>query len=242
MYRNRQRNSAFTLIELLVVIAIIAILAAILFPVFAQARERARAISCVSNMKQAGLALVMYVQDYDETVPPMFPENPAIKGGTVNITPLESLLEPYTKNTGMWGCPSGKKFSNYGTGDLWDGSFAGANGKTRSYVYVGPINTRQAGGQDNNTGMAGIMQWGGKPPVSLAAMDAPADTIGIVDANGKSEGDVNYGSPWAATPGNWPDAKPGRILLPRVAVLIFPRLHRLRATWSAETMPSLMAT
>jgi prepilin-type N-terminal cleavage/methylation domain-containing protein len=62
-------QKGFTLIELLVVIAIIAILAAILFPVFAQAREKARATACLSNMKQAGLALQMYAQDYDETMP-----------------------------------------------------------------------------------------------------------------------------------------------------------------------------
>jgi prepilin-type N-terminal cleavage/methylation domain-containing protein len=62
-------KNAFTLIELLVVIAIIAILAAILFPVFAQARERARAITCTSNLKQIGLGIDMYVQDYDETFP-----------------------------------------------------------------------------------------------------------------------------------------------------------------------------
>jgi prepilin-type N-terminal cleavage/methylation domain-containing protein len=62
-------RSGFTLIELLVVIAIIAILAAILFPVFAQAREKARGISCLSNTKQLSLGLLMYVQDYDETWP-----------------------------------------------------------------------------------------------------------------------------------------------------------------------------
>lgn len=64
-----KKVSAFTLIELLVVIAIIAILAAILFPVFAQAREKARAITCISNQKQIGLAVLQYVQDYDETYP-----------------------------------------------------------------------------------------------------------------------------------------------------------------------------
>ena len=63
------KQRAFTLIELLVVIAIIAILAAILFPVFAQAREKARAISCLSNLKQAGLGYAIYTQDYDETTP-----------------------------------------------------------------------------------------------------------------------------------------------------------------------------
>ncbi|MBC7807537.1 MAG: prepilin-type N-terminal cleavage/methylation domain-containing protein, partial [Akkermansiaceae bacterium] len=68
--RNQGRvKSGFTLIELLVVIAIIAILAAILFPVFAQAREKARQISCLSNQKQIGIAMMMYVQDYDETYP-----------------------------------------------------------------------------------------------------------------------------------------------------------------------------
>ena len=66
---ERRRRPAFTLIELLVVIAIIAILAAILFPVFAQAREKARMTACLSNMKQIGTALTMYAQDYDETLP-----------------------------------------------------------------------------------------------------------------------------------------------------------------------------
>src|SRR5215212_2811925 len=68
MKRVRQRGSGFTLIELLVVIAIIASLAAILFPVFAQAREQARKTSCLSNAKQWGLGILMYIQDYDETM------------------------------------------------------------------------------------------------------------------------------------------------------------------------------
>src|SRR5947209_15517704 len=73
MHRTRrqemERKKGFTLIELLVVIAIIAILAAILFPVFARAREKSRQISCLSNLKNIGLATLMYAQDYDETFP-----------------------------------------------------------------------------------------------------------------------------------------------------------------------------
>jgi prepilin-type N-terminal cleavage/methylation domain-containing protein/prepilin-type processing-associated H-X9-DG protein len=88
--------AAFTLIELLVVIAIIAILAAILFPVFAQAREKARGISCLSNCKQIGLGIQMYAQDYDETFVP----------ASVGFTPFNALLEPYIKNQQVWTCPS----------------------------------------------------------------------------------------------------------------------------------------
>ena len=79
--RCRNRDTGFTLIELLVVIAIIAILAAILFPVFAQAREKARAASCLSNEKQMGIALMMYAQDYDETLPRAFTGGTAASPG-----------------------------------------------------------------------------------------------------------------------------------------------------------------
>ncbi len=90
MTRDNQ-DRAFTLIELLVVIAIIAILAAILFPVFAQAREKARQIACVSNMQQISLAFLMYTQDYDETY--MSPYYYAYVDSNGN-----SALEPYIKN------------------------------------------------------------------------------------------------------------------------------------------------
>lgn len=101
------KRRAFTLIELLVVIAIIAILAAILFPVFAQAREKARGISCLSNLKQAGLAYAMYTQDYDETTPCQVTpvtqydaDNFAVSGGYWYM-----LIQPYTKNWQLFVCP-----------------------------------------------------------------------------------------------------------------------------------------
>src|SRR5437867_2891037 len=103
-----KKRRGFTLIELLVVIAIIAILAAILFPVFAQAREKARQTTCLSNMKQVGLGLQMYTQDYDEVLPP---RNDAVFRFAEPTSPLfkpnflGSLL-PYTKSTKIFTCPS----------------------------------------------------------------------------------------------------------------------------------------
>src|SRR6202046_5071058 len=98
----KKHKIAFTLIELLVVIAIIAILAAILFPVFAQAREKARQISCASNEKQIGLAMLMYTQDYDEYYPiawcPPSPAEYAATGATGTNWQLN--IEPYIKSGG----------------------------------------------------------------------------------------------------------------------------------------------
>lgn len=105
MSHTRLRRG-FTLIELLVVIAIIAILAAILFPVFAQAREKARAISCLSNCKQTGLAFAMYVQDYDETTPTVSKApQPGGRDGTGLVDNWYVVLVPYVKNQPMWLCP-----------------------------------------------------------------------------------------------------------------------------------------
>ena len=118
---NVRSSRGFTLIELLVVIAIIAILAAILFPVFAQARESARATSCLSNIKQIGTAVYMYVQDYDEMYPhcdytlpagSASPLNPNASGGfalRVNHYKWETWVLPYIKNTQIMFCPSRPK-------------------------------------------------------------------------------------------------------------------------------------
>ena len=154
------KSSAFTLIELLVVIAIIAILAAILFPVFAQAREKARQTSCLSNMKQIGLATMMYVQDYDETMPTSnnfvvdwnnIDDRASFGGDTAGnfYSWLPNFLweiTPYTKNRQIYVCPSAQPFA----GAPWAQSKYSAS----SYLGNGVIMGR-----------------------TIAAIPAPADTI-----------------------------------------------------------------
>src|SRR5713226_4903050 len=104
-----RRRNGFTLIELLVVIAVIAILAAILFPVFAQARQKARITSCLSNLKQLGTAVMMYVQDYDERLPPHYDRydpKQVTKGSSVIANKLKAAWGPYIKNDGIFKCPA----------------------------------------------------------------------------------------------------------------------------------------
>jgi prepilin-type N-terminal cleavage/methylation domain-containing protein len=105
---SHPRRRAFTLIELLVVIAIIAILAAILFPVFAQAREKARQSACISNFKQLCAAMMMYVQDYDDTLPRMrfLKLKPLECDPTAQVITWKSALHPYIKSYAFWKCPS----------------------------------------------------------------------------------------------------------------------------------------
>jgi prepilin-type N-terminal cleavage/methylation domain-containing protein len=101
------RRHGFTLIELLVVIAIIAILAAILFPVFAQAREKARQTQCTNNMKQIALAVIQYIQDYDERFPMSI--YLTVQNNQPCIFTLYNAMYPYIKNTDVLLCPSDRQ-------------------------------------------------------------------------------------------------------------------------------------
>lgn len=204
MVRNKR---AFTLIELLVVIAIIAILAAILFPVFAQAREKARQASCLSNGKQIGLALNMYVQDYDETMPTGIPRTASINGGVATSNywcrmPYDAQLNPYIKNDQVFDCTShASNLANPIPSSIpvWDGSYIKAP-KARAWEYVGSIRTAQANGlPDGNTGMSNSYDLVDPPTGhTLAAIDQPTGTIALTE--NWVQGNANYvGSPWGST-------------------------------------------
>lgn len=152
---NRQ-GAAFTLIELLVVIAIIALLAAILFPVFAQAREKARETVCLSNTRQIGTAVRMYVQDYDETFPIFHAYNFTPPPGQPGHRGIEDELFPYTKNAELFKCPndSGSTYQKqerptatsyrdaYGSSYRFTATcFTIVGGPNGSFQNDGPINT-----------------------------------------------------------------------------------------------------
>lgn len=185
-----QAQRGFTLIELLVVIAIIAILAAILFPVFAQAREKARQTSCLSNLKQMGLATLMYVQDYDETYPPNSVSAPSgftfsntyywffglvmQSNSAAKLTASAGLIQPYIKNGKVQSCLS------------VDNMKPGSGGAPFTIdVSDAPL------GYDKNilltsavTGTATGTTYG--PFRSLAEWDTPAESLLMMDAGGTS--------------------------------------------------------
>jgi prepilin-type N-terminal cleavage/methylation domain-containing protein/prepilin-type processing-associated H-X9-DG protein len=169
----RRHARGFTLIELLVVIAIIAILAAILFPVFARAREAARGTSCRSNLRQIGAAMMMYAQDYDEMLFPYrtrarnpFAGQPGVSAFAANRTFFNHLLDPYIKNAGVWKCPSNPNaWVNIDTANLDTEpafqSYGGQNSYAANALYCFPADL-------------------GLP---MAAMNAPADTVVLVDGS-----------------------------------------------------------
>ncbi|WP_309709673.1 DUF1559 domain-containing protein [Armatimonas sp.] len=131
-------RTAFTLIELLVVIAIIAILAAILFPVFAQARDKARGTACLSNTKQIGTAMMMYAQDYDEVIPRnAHSDPPRVLEGNHFVdcsTPRwMDVIYPYIKNEQVFNCPSDGFSTISGPLTVGGPNFAIAGNK--KYVY-----------------------------------------------------------------------------------------------------------
>ncbi len=154
----------FTLIELLVVIAIIAILAAILFPVFAQAREKARQTSCLANHKQIGMASNLYAQDYDETYSPL--STVVSDNGTPRYPLWPRLLQPYIKNSEVFREPSNRQRTPYEAKDH-PGSWVTT---VQQYWYEGIF-----GAMGRN---ACLPDQG----ISLAAIAEPASTVEFADA------------------------------------------------------------
>jgi prepilin-type N-terminal cleavage/methylation domain-containing protein/prepilin-type processing-associated H-X9-DG protein len=186
--KSHKSVKGFTLIELLVVIAIVAILAAILFPVFAQAREKARGITCLSNMRQIGLGVAMYIQDYDEVFP--------IAAYCRSNSPEQwdwlfwsDLIDPYVK--------AGSK--NNGRNPLNQGG-----------IYQCPSNP--TGWQTGHYGHHLDIFPGGRPcgapanwqigfTVSLAEIDSPASKIGLLE-KGNNDGWESF-TPFAAWQWDW---------------------------------------
>jgi prepilin-type N-terminal cleavage/methylation domain-containing protein/prepilin-type processing-associated H-X9-DG protein len=193
-----KNKHGFTLIELLVVIAIIAILAAVLFPVFARARENARRASCQSNLKQIGLGLLQYAQDYDERFPHYIMEQPfgatfSSNGESIsgNIS-WQLLIQPYVKSLQLFTCPSSKRRTTRAGGT---GSSA-ANFISVSYA---------ANAYGDPTLGGAWYDWGDNAPLGryhdgtgayndcdlpggarLAQITAPAQVISVMENNGAS--------------------------------------------------------
>jgi prepilin-type N-terminal cleavage/methylation domain-containing protein/prepilin-type processing-associated H-X9-DG protein len=187
---GRKPSRGFTLIELLVVIAIIAILAAILFPVFAQAREKARSISCLSNTKQLATSVLMYAQDYDE----MYPM--AVRDDWNNSWPV--LVQPYVKSIDLFRCPSDGNRSQPDWTRGW-------GGVPISYAANGLFGWN--GSANQTVGVMGMAQSWLSPSVrSLADVNRPADTVLITE---KHNADVLASGGW----GNLSSFAPGCIIM-----------------------------
>ena len=173
--------------ELLVVIAIIAILAAILFPAFARARENARRSSCQSNLKQVGLGLLQYVQDYDENMPRSAYGPVGAPSDAVNYKWMDAIY-PYVKSEQIFNCPSDALSPNY---KFRDGTNYGSYGQNGAYRDAGDAQTPPRSAQYL---------------VNLAQISSPAETVWATDTNnangsqatnGGSSGG-SYGFTWAS--------------------------------------------
>lgn len=198
------KRRGFTLIELLVVIAIIAILAAILFPVFARARDAARRSTCLSNTKQLGTAILMYAQDYDEVLVP--PSTGVCQ--TATAFSWGDLIQPYAKNVGLLQCPSNtakiKVVNTFGADRIVrdrGGTVNAAddctnsNTNTTNFNYSYGVNAFGPSGASAN--LPAITSGPFNPNImNLSAIPAPANVIGVGEGRGAS--------PWSLAGGDGP--------------------------------------
>ena len=209
-------KTGFTLIELLVVIAIIAILAAILFPVFQKVRENARKASCQSNLKQIGLGMIQYSQDNDEFLVGGWGGNGGYLASDSNPAAPKykwmDMIYPFVKSTGVFHCPddSGNLIKD-AKGNQNTGNFipyqqlgsAGIPNPSDSYYGSYSINSYNYTGTSPDIGPGNEI--GNAISYSLATLNAPATTVWVTDGSGRYSSDCPGPTMAASTLGSYPD-------------------------------------